>query len=131
MSKAADKLYKRFGILLLLLSAYALVEMGIFVIKSNDVVGVVTDYEEGSGGGNRLSVVYYPVVTFKCCNDKDIVFVGKPGVDPPEYAIGENVNVMYDPTRPEDAKIFGFSSMLLFPFVGLGLGGLLWYFHRK
>ena len=106
--------------------------MGAFFTKSNEVVGVVTDYKEGGGAGNTpLSTVYYPIVSFKCCNDRDIVFIGKPGVDPPQYVIGESVNVLFDPAMPEDAKIDSFSSMLLLPFFGLGFGALLWNFHRK
>ena len=119
MNKAANKLHARIGIILIIISVYFLVESAIFFTNSNQAVGVVTDYKEGHGGGTRLSIVYYPIVTFKCCNHKLIEFVGKPGVDPPEYTIGENVDVLFDPSKPETAKIYSFSSILLLPFFGL------------
>ena len=130
MSKAAYKLYSRFGIVLILISIYALVDTAVFFSKSKEGVGVVTDYKVG-GGGVHSSNVYYPIIRFKCCNDIDIEFVGKPGTNPPDYAIGEDVSLLFNPAKPEDAKIYSFSSMLLLPLFGLGFGFVLWFFHRE
>ena len=115
------KLFITIGTVLILISIYSITTTAILLAKSNEVTGIVTGYQEGKGG-SQLSVVYYPLVTFVCCGNQNIEFTGKPGVNPPLYEHGESVQVLFEKSKPSDARIYSFTSLWLFPLVGLGLG---------
>ena len=115
------KFFITIGTVLILISSYSITITAILLAKSSEVTGIVTGHKEGRGG-SQLSVVYYPLVTFVCCDNQNIEFTGKPGVNPPLYKYGESVQVLFDKSKPRDARIYSFSSLWLFPLVGLGLG---------
>jgi len=107
----------------MLISAYSSVTNLLFISRSVDVNGVVTGFKEGGGGGfPSRGVVYYPMVKFICCGNEEFEVAGKPGSNPPLYAVGESVQLLFDESKPENAKIYSFSSMWLLPLTGIGLG---------
>ena len=56
-------------------------------------------------------VTYAPVVHFVNRNNKIIVFVSSTAANPPAYAKGEKVEVLYFPAKPQDARINSFFSL--------------------
>ncbi|WP_215398526.1 DUF3592 domain-containing protein [Rheinheimera oceanensis] len=57
------------------------------------------------------SITYRPVVQFMSEQGQLIEFVSATGSNPASYSQGEQVEVLYLPTRPSDAKINGFFSL--------------------
>lgn len=57
------------------------------------------------------STTYKPVVEFKTSSGELIEFTSLSGTNPPSYSRGEGVEVVYQETSPEQAKIKGFFSL--------------------
>lgn len=75
--------------------------------------GVVVGLDESSSDG---SVTYSPIVEFTV-NDQTYTFDSGNSSSPPEYEIGESVNVRYDPADPNTAQIDKYSERWLFPVI--------------
>ena len=122
-----DKLYIRVGIIVILASIFSTIYTSSMLLNSIEAVGTVTSYQENGTGGTT----YYSVVTFKCCNDKEIEFVARTSTDPPRHAIGEKVPIRFDPTNPEHARITHFFSLWRWEMIGVGIGKLSRYIKQK
>lgn len=57
------------------------------------------------------STTYRPVVRFVTAEGRPIEFASSSGSNPPSYARGESVQVLYAPQTPEDAKINGYFAL--------------------
>ncbi len=68
------------------------------------------------------STIYRPVVEFKTQDDKLIEFISSSGSNPSSYSKGEIVEVLYQKSSPEQAKISGFFSLWSGPVILGGLG---------
>ena len=77
--------------------------------------GTVIEMEESdtSEGG---CCVYSPVIEFDA-NGQTYTFEGGNASYPPEYEVGEQVSVLYDPADPETAQINKWSERWLFPII--------------
>jgi hypothetical protein len=77
--------------------------------------GTVVRMEEtdSSEGG---CCVYSPVIEF-VANDQKYTFEGGNASYPPEYVVGEDVRVLYDPADPDTAQIDKWSERWLFPII--------------
>lgn len=115
-----------------------------FLARAEGAAGTVTRLErsESTDSDNRRSVYYYPYVRFELPSGEVHEFRGGTGSNPPAWAIGERVDVLYDPARPAEARIRGFSSLwlgsvilgglgLLFALVGGGIFGVRWLGARR
>jgi hypothetical protein len=56
-------------------------------------------------------VTYAPAIRFRTARGQPIEFVATVSSRPPEYAVGDEVDVLYDPARPAGATIRSFSSL--------------------
>jgi uncharacterized protein DUF3592 len=63
---------------------------------------------------NSGCCTYVPVVDFKV-NSQVYTFEGDNASYPPAYEVGEHVNVRYDPTNPNIARIDSFLERWIFP----------------
>jgi hypothetical protein len=66
--------------------------------------------------------VAYPVVEFTSADGTSRTFRSSTGSNPPSYAEGERVEVLYRAASPEDARINGFASLWLLPLIFGGIG---------
>lgn len=57
------------------------------------------------------STTYKPLVTFNDKNGAKIEFTSGDSSNPPSYDVGEKIEVLYNPKKPQDAKIKSFSSL--------------------
>lgn len=73
--------------------------------------GVVIGLDESNSDG---SVTYSPIVEFTV-NGQTYSFDSGNSSSPPEYEIGESVNVRYDPADPHTAQIDKYSERWLMP----------------
>jgi len=72
--------------------------------------GTVVDLLESISSSNN-SIMYNPLVNFIDEKGNSIEFSSSSGSNPPSYSIGEQVEVLYNPEFPNDAKINGFFSI--------------------
>jgi len=72
--------------------------------------GTVVDLLESISSSNN-SIMYNPLVNFIDEKGNSIEFSSSSGSNPPSYTIGEQVEVLYNPEFPNDAKINGFFSI--------------------
>ncbi|MFH8789208.1 DUF3592 domain-containing protein [Streptomyces roseoverticillatus] len=88
---------------------------------------VALDWREDHGGGSRTAhaddaPAAYPVVEFTSADGTLRKFRDSAGSNPPSYEVGEQVEVLYRPGSPEDARIKGFLSLWLMPLIFGGIG---------
>lgn len=117
---------------------------GIFSVKNTKqflaaavkASGVVERLELDSSrdSDGHYSSTYFPVVQFQTPDGRSISFRSSSGSNPPAFAEGEAVQVLYDPSVPQRAKIDTFMSVwfgnLLLCVMGLlfsGIGGGMLY----
>lgn len=69
-------------------------------------VGIVTDHTSRRtyGTDHGVDVLFYPSVRFQTADGRTVEFQNKIGTNAPPR-VGDEVTVLYDPTRPEEAKV--------------------------
>jgi hypothetical protein len=117
----------------------AWVRMRAFLSRAQRVPGVVTElirsYSSSSGsgsGGSSGGYTYRPVFQFRTYDGRDVRVESSVGSNPPSARPGQQVNVLYDPMRPEHARLDTFTQrgglvvliMLVFTvvFTAVGVG---------
>ncbi len=102
-----------------------------FVAGAELTVGTVVELERRESrdsDGNR-SVTYYPVVRYPLPAGGEHQFRSSTGSNPPSYRQGQQVEVLYLPNNPYEARINGFFSLWGMPLIlsgmGLAFAGLL------
>jgi Protein of unknown function (DUF3592) len=75
------------------------------------VMGLVTGRPGGPETGSGLS---FPVVRYRTGEGREVTFTAAQGARPAAYHPGEEVTVVYDPRRPDRARIAGAQGMLLY-----------------
>ena len=106
-----------------------------FVGRATVTSGTVIELRE-SRTSRRGGRVYRPVVRFQLPSGKPVVFTSRSGSNPAPYAVGDRIEVRYDPARPADAREGSLRSVWAWPvvaggmaaiFVLAGVAGLGWY----
>lgn len=109
------------GILLVALGVFFYVRTKDFVSRSQETKGTVTNltYESDSEGGG-----YYTVFQFTTLTGQMIEAAGSVRSNPPSHKLGEVIDVLYDPAKPNDARIKKTSTLYFVPMLLSGLGGV-------
>jgi hypothetical protein len=90
-----------------------------FVDRAIAVPGTVIDLESSRSSD---STSYFPVVKYKTRSGQERTFRSSSGSNPPGFAVGETVEVLYDEAHPSDAKIRSFFSLWGGPAIVAGMG---------
>ena len=97
-------------------------------------VGMVTDYtfRRSYGMDHRVDVLFYPSVRFQSPDGRTVEFQNKLGTNVPPR-VGDEVPVIYDPARPEEAKValgsmFKFNPKALLIVSGIFLAAMALFF---
>jgi hypothetical protein len=64
-----------------------------------------------------------PVVSFKDRRGIEHQIISSVASSPPSFAVGETVEVLYDPANPDEARIDSFFQLWFGAFLGLVMGG--------
>lgn len=83
--------------------------------------GVVIALEERWSSADGDST-YFPRVAFETQDRRRFEFTGDTGSQPAAFDVGEPVRVLFDPARPEMARIDSFFQLWLLPLILGGLG---------
>ena len=127
------RLFLAVGVVILIVGAVIFVRTVRFVAGAEQATGTVVDLsgETDSEG----TVIFYPVVLFMTAEGETIEFVSSSGSSPPSESPGDQVEVLYDPDDPYDAKLSGIFHVWLPPAVSAILGPCFiysaWYIRRR
>ncbi len=100
-------------------------------VVGNDYIST-TDPEDSA----KVSWAYYPVVRFNTEQRREYYFTSGVGAYPADYAVGERVEVLYNPEDPHEAVIKAWKSLWFGPLwvtaIGLVplLAGFGWFIWR-
>lgn len=106
------------GFLLAAIAAFIFIRTRLFIGRSQEVKGTVIRmvYSSSSDGGG-----YSPVFRFKTIEGTSVEVVDNLQTNPPQFKEGQEVDVLYDPQNPQNARIKKWMNLY---FVPLLLGGL-------
>lgn len=99
----------------------------LFTLRAERTTGIVVDYEtrRGSKGGATQA----EVVEFQAPNGKTVRFVEKTSRTRFIMNTGHEVNVLFDPDKPEKARVNSFMNLYLSPIILLIVGFSLIVFN--
>ena len=102
-------------------AVYSFVTTWRFIGGAIAAEGVVIALEErwSSADGDYT---YFPQVAFETEDRRRFEFTGDTGSQPAAFDVGETVRVLFDPARPETARIDSFFQLWLLPLILGGLG---------
>ena len=97
-----------------------------FLDQAVTAPGIVIELkqEKSSDSNNNTTYDYRPVVQFDTKDGQRIVFTSDTATNPPSYHTEDEVEVIYNPKEPLDAKINTFFSLWLGVILLLGLGAI-------
>ena len=84
------------------------------VTSTGKVVSFEVKHEKDK---KKNKTMYYPIVSFKDKNGRELEFRSNTGSNPKSYRVGEIVEVIYRKDNSDNAKINSFSSMWLLPLI--------------
>ena len=96
-------------------------------------MGVVTEHtSRWSHGLDHPSLLFFPTVRFQTTDGRTVQFQNKIGTNAPPR-VGDQVTVIYDPARPEEAKValgsmFRFDPKALLVVGGIFLAAMAFFF---
>ncbi|MCS7031333.1 MAG: DUF3592 domain-containing protein [Gloeomargarita sp. SKYG116] len=97
-----------------------------FIATAQTATGqvIALEYRRSRGSDGTVSHLYYPVVEFALPDGEKIRFEGQVGSSSPRFRVGESVEILYDPRRPQVARINRFWDLWLLPIVFSGIGSV-------
>jgi Protein of unknown function (DUF3592) len=119
------------GAVFLVLGIRNLVRTRRFVGRASSATGTVTDIKNRrstshSSEGSRIR--RYPVVRFQTQEGRTVEFESETGTASFSQGPGERVDVLYDPLRPEEARIKTFIMLWFAPLIFSVLGLFMFVF---
>ncbi|MCP4296677.1 MAG: DUF3592 domain-containing protein [Proteobacteria bacterium] len=104
----AKYLFTVIGLSMLIGSFFSYKSTQEFLKDSLNTQGTVVAFESSESND---SVSYYPVVNFETHTGTLVEFTSSMGSNPPSYSEGEVVEILYQETHPNNAKIKGYFSL--------------------
>jgi hypothetical protein len=111
------------GFILTALAVFFLVRTRSFIGRSRQTKGTITEMVYGSdsdGGG------YTPVFRFRTLEGQEIEVSGNLRTNPPQFKVGQTIEVLYDPENPSKARIKKWFNLYFVPallgFLGVVFG---------
>ncbi|QHG14682.1 DUF3592 domain-containing protein [Nostoc sp. ATCC 53789] len=97
-----------------------------FVTSAIPAQGTIIDLVQRSSTDKkgRSSYAYYPVIKFTARSGETTVFESNSGSNPPEFAKGQQVEILYSPEKPNSAMIKSWLSLWFLPVMLTGLGSI-------
>ncbi len=121
------------GAVLLVVGVRNFVRTRRFVSQASSTTGTVTDVNtrtsrSHTSSGPRVSTYRYPVVRFQTQDGRSVEFESETGTNTFSQRPGEQVEVLYDPLRPEQARIKSFMMLWFGPLIFSVVGFFLFVF---
>ncbi len=120
-------LFVSIGIALWLVSLLLYLNARSFVAAAITARGTVIDYEVSDSMRVRFARTtraYQPVVQFRTRDGRQVKFTSRMASSPPSYSRGEDVEVLYLQSEPQEAQIKDFQTLWGLPAITAGLGSV-------
>jgi len=78
---------------------------------------IIANITKASLGANDNSTVQFPQFTFQTPDGVTHTITSNSGSSPPSYSVGQHVDVLYAPGKPDSAAISGFMSSWFLPMI--------------
>lgn len=114
-------LFSLIGIGLLIGAFLIYLNISGFMAEAVSAQGTVIDLVQSRSSSQRS---YRPVVRFSTEDGQTLEFTSSFGSNPPGYARGDSVQVLYPPDDPQQARIHSFLALWLMPIIFAGVGGV-------
>ena len=104
-----------------------------FVSQASPATGTVTEVKtrtsrSHTGSGSGVTTLRYPVVRFQTQDGRTVEFESETGTNTFSQGPGEQIEVLYDPLRPEQARIKSFMMLWFGPLIFSVVGFFLFFF---
>ena len=121
------------GAVLLVVGVRNFVRTRRFVNQASSTTGTVTDVNirtsrSHTGSGPRVSTYRYPVVRFQTQDGRSVEFESETGTNTFSQRPGEQVEILYDPLKPEQARIKTFMMLWFGPLIFTVVGFFMFVF---
>jgi uncharacterized protein DUF3592 len=121
------------GAVFLVLGVRNFVRMRRFVSRALSASGTVTDVKvqtsrSHTGDGPQVRSYRYPVVRFQTQDGRSVEFESKTGTSGFSQKPGEQIEVLYDPLKPEEARIKTFMMLWFGPLIFSVVGFFVFVF---
>jgi hypothetical protein len=119
------------GVVFLILGSRNFVRTRRFVSRASSVTGTVTDVKirkSTSHSSEDPRIRQYPVVQVQTQDGRMVEFESETGISSFSRGPGEQVEVLYDPLRPEEARIKSFMMLWFAPLIFSVLGFFMFVF---
>ena len=90
---------------------WAHTQQAAFANIAQTTIGTVIDMRQPTGGTRAQNRGYYPVVQFITPGEHVYTFDSAITTNPPSYTVGDKIEVLYNPERPEEAVIAAHNSI--------------------
>src|SRR5262245_57599777 len=107
------------GLIFILVSVASLLHTRSFLARAHSTQGTVIDLLEVKGDDGYT---YKPVVRFQEPGGTEIEFATSYSSNPAPAYVGEQVEVLFSPSNPHDARIRGFGGLWALPTIFGGMG---------
>ena len=109
------------GAAFLLVAAGLTIHSGVLLIRGVHVTGTVVKLIPSTD--SKGNVMYTPVFNYTARNGATYMAVTNFSSNPPDYAIGQSISVLYEPGHPESATPESFGALWFLPvfFGGFGI----------
>jgi hypothetical protein len=115
------------GLVLLLAGTVVLIKNRQFLKSGRKTMAKIIQIKENwnSDGEGGKAKIYYPVLEFSAVDKKTYQFQSAMGGNNKnKYRLGQEVKIIYDPQKPNQAKISDFGSFWLMPMIMI-LAGII------
>lgn len=109
------------AVILIGLALFFLFRTRSFIGKARETKGTITDmvYSSDSEGGG-----YTPVFRFRTLEGQEIEIRGSLRTNPPQFKVGQTIDVLYEPENPSGARIKKWLNLYFVPLL-LGFLGVV------
>jgi len=113
------------GFVLAALALFFLIRTRSFISRSKQTQGTITQMVYSSDSD---SSGYTPVFRFRTLEGQEVEVSGNLRTNPPQFQVGQTIEVLYDPENPQKARIKKWMNLYFVPallgFLGLVFGGI-------
>jgi hypothetical protein len=120
VERVVPGLFAFIGLCLLVVSVLLFLNTRRFINSSARATGTVVSHNTSRSSDGDIS--YYPVISFQTQDGRTIEFQSGAGSSSRSPAVGQTVELLYDPRNPQSAEINSFGSLWLAPLILSALG---------
>jgi hypothetical protein len=118
-------IFSTVGLIFMTGAVMKIIANAFFLRLSQNAIGRVVNLKTARSSTRRRHTVYLPVVEFEPASDHKVRITATVASNPPDYQIGDLVNVKFLPKRPGGGRIHSFWEMWFLPLLFFMIGAIV------